>query len=39
MGKMQITVDTTNDTDKRYMKIELDQCTDNDVANVLRELF
>lgn len=39
MGKVQITVDTTNDTDKRQMKFEADQCTENDIANVLREVF
>lgn len=38
MGKIQITVDT-NDTDKRHMKFEAEQCTESDIANVLREAF
>lgn len=38
MGKIQITVDT-NDTDKRHMKFEAEQCTETDIANVLREAF
>jgi hypothetical protein len=38
MGKIQITVDT-NDSDKGQMKFIAEQCTENDIANVLREAF
>jgi hypothetical protein len=39
MGKIQITVDTTDTDDKRQMKFEAEQCTELDIAIALREAF
>ncbi len=39
MGKIQITVDTTDTDDKRHMIFEAEQCTELDIASALREAF
>lgn len=39
MGKIQITVDTTDTDDERHMKFEAEQCTELDIACALREAF
>ena len=39
MGKIYITVEIPNDKDKRELIFNVDQCTENDIANVLREIF
>lgn len=39
MGKIEITVDIPNDTDRRQLIFNADQCTENDIANVLHGVF
>jgi hypothetical protein len=38
MGKMQITCEF-NDSEKASLKFNVEQCTENNIANALREIF